>query len=248
MSTVASITAQPNFNLPKSKDSTLSTFKPSGREPLAGRKAFDFQGTLDGQAVRVSLTPPGSTFWKGNFSVSVNGVAQGYEESRALAGALRQAGWTQVADLIAKQPSAKAPFADFADVKLTQSTTGAHGTLLKTGPFVLTGKLAPDSTGTVRYEPTADGQGRVFLSVQGGALAGPERELTGTERAQLAERLAHTFQAVQAAPFISKQGFDAWERNVPGRDDFPGPPVNPMVGVWQYYANRWKEWSNWGTR
>lgn len=248
MTTIGPVTPASTVNLTKSKEVGLASFVPTGRAPAAGPRGVEFEGTLDGKSVRVSLSPPGSTFWKGNFSVWVNGSGRGYEESRALAGALRKAGWSEIADLIAKVPTAKAPFADFSEVKITKSTTGAHGTLLNTGEFVLSGKLAPDSVGTVRYQPTADGQGKVFLGVEGGALAGRERELSQSERAQLAERLAHTFQATQAAPFISKQGYDAWDSNVPGRDDFPGPPVNPWVGAWQYYANRMKEWSNWTTR
>lgn len=248
MTTVATVSAPSVVNQLKTLGVPLARFTPSGREPATGMRTISFDGVVDGKAVQVSLSPPGTTFWKGNFSVWVDGVGQNYEASHALAGALRKAGWTQVADLVAKEPSAQQPFADLSEAKLTKSATGPNGTLLATGEFVLTGKLAPDSVGTVRYEPTADGRGRVFLAVQGGALAGPERELTGGERAQLAERLAHTFQAPQAAKIISSTGYDAWETNVPGRGSFPGPPANPWSGFWQYYADRAKAWSNWMNR
>lgn len=222
-------------------------FVQSARPPIVSPgRPVSFSGTIDGRRVTVDLRTPGTTFWKGNYSVWVNSVGANYDESRALAKSLRTAGWRGVADLIAKEPTSQNLFVDFSEAKFTRSKTDGQGTLLKTGEFVISGKLSPENDARIRYQPTPDGKGRVFVTVTKGPLKAPERELGEQERFALSERLMHGQQVVQAAPFISKRGYDAWKNNVPGGTEPVAGPERPSwgntIGAW------WQNWFNWNTR
>ncbi|MEW5742586.1 MAG: hypothetical protein AB1938_26960 [Myxococcota bacterium] len=236
---------------PRASSATeFAAFTPKGTQPSTwSKKAIEFSGTVNGRDVSVSLTPPGTAFWKGDRGVVLNGVLANYQEAHDLADSLRKAGWGATADLIAKQPSPGALFVNFSQAEMTQQNS-IHGTLQKDA-FTFIGKLTPQSEAKVRYEPTADGKGKVFMSVTGGSLAAAERELDDSERYQLSERIIHggdNGRARQAADFISPAAVKDWERRVPGGPglDSAGPPrptlndsvVKPATSWFQDLINR----------